>query len=298
MTFSITDTLFNEIISALDNQEIKYLVDSQTGTLIEADKAGKDEDRFYELPEWNSASGFKLREDFVETVRIPLVKEKLQTVMHSGRGVFKNFRLVLKEYPEVEKRWFIFKNNTMGLYINQWYNDLREIWGLEKLDYIPESDENLIHDDFVFSEYESAVNREDVILHMHEFFLGKEQDLSEELREAFFEMWKKQFMNADSTGQTGLICHSLSDDFAGCITASSLIENQEKISVLTNLFVPENYRGLGIGTELISMCFAKLKENGTRWVLLPDVIMSETLQPLLSRMGFEKAGYGYAAKLQ
>ena len=298
MTFSITDSLFDQIIAALDNQEVKYFVDAKEGVLVEASAAGSDKDRFYELPEWNSASGFKLREDFTATVRIPLVKEKLQEVLHSGRGVFKNYRLVLKEYPEVEKRWFIFKNNTMGLYINQWYNDLREIWGLEKLDYIPESDENLIHDDFVFCEYESEVNKEDVMLHMHEFFLGKEQDLPEELKAALYEMWKKQFLNADSTEQTGFICQSLSDDFAGCITASKISENQEKIYVLTNLFVPENFRGLGIGTELLSMCFSKLKESGVSWILLPNIIISETLQPLLSRMGFEQAGYGYAAKLQ
>ena len=296
MTFSITDSLFNDIITALDNQEKKYLLDSEQLVLREEGTVGDDEDRFYKLPEWNSANGFKLREDFVNTVRIPLVKEELQEVLHSGRGVFKNFRLVLKNYPDVEKRWFIFKNNTMGLYINNWYNSLREIWGLEKLDYIPESDEALIHDDFTFHEYDSEKNREEIIRHMNVFFT-REQDLLEGLKAAFFEMWKKQFLDADSIGQTGFVCRSLSDDFAGCITASQILDNQKKISVLTNLFVPEDFRGLGIGTELLSMCFAKLKENGISWVLLPDVIMSETLQPLLSRMGFEKAGYGYAAKL-
>ena len=78
MTFSITDSLFDQIIAALDNQEVKYFVDAKEGVLVEASAAGSDKDRFYELPEWNSASGFKLREDFTATVRIPLVKEKLQ----------------------------------------------------------------------------------------------------------------------------------------------------------------------------------------------------------------------------
>ena len=50
------------------------------------------------LPEWDSAAGFKLREDFVSNLNSPLAHEALQEVLHSGRGVFRNFRNVIKDY--------------------------------------------------------------------------------------------------------------------------------------------------------------------------------------------------------
>ena len=64
-----------------------------------------------------------------------------------------NFRNTLKKYPEIDKRWHIFKHRTMSARINEWYNSLREIWGLEKLDQLSESDDALVHDDFSFEEY-------------------------------------------------------------------------------------------------------------------------------------------------
>ena len=170
MTFNLTESLLDEIITALENQEQQFLVDAAQNALIEKSEGFKgDNDFFYELPEWDSARGFKLREDFVANLNSPLAHEALQEVLHSGRGVFRNFRNVLKDYPEVEKRWHIYKNNKMMCYINDWYNNLREVWGLEKLDYVPESDDNLIHDDFSFTAY-SQENKKEVLLHMNAAF--------------------------------------------------------------------------------------------------------------------------------
>lgn len=299
MKFELTVSLLNEIATALENQDAKFLVDAEKESLLQIDgKIKSDNIRFYELPEWTSSNGFKLREDFVSALNAPIAKEELQEVLHSGREVFKNFRLVLKKYPEVEKKWFHYKNQVMGLYINNWYNELREIWGLEKLDYIPESDEYLIHDDFTFVDYDSDVDNENIVQQLNAYFLGEEQDLPEELRIAFFETWKKGFESGESIGQTGLICRSLSDDFAGVITASPVAGKQDNIMMLTTLFVPVNFRGLGIGTELLSMYLSKLKECGKKWILLPSTIAADIIQPLLISTGFKKVGSVYAALLQ
>lgn len=299
MFFTLTETLVDDIQSALENQEKSFIVNAEQGIIIEKTPSVKvDEDKFYELPEWTSANGFKLREDFVNNLYSPIVHDELQAVLHSGRGVFKNFRNVLKEYPEVEKKWHVFKNRTMNAYINDWYNSLREIWGLEKLDYISEADETLIHDDFSFSEYNFEVDNSEIFQNINAAFGTENQDTPEEIKTAIYEMWKNQFESFDSTSQIGYVCRSLSDEFAGCITAVPVTEKQEKIMVLSSLFVPVNFRGLGIGTELLSMCLSKLKECGKTWILLPNIIIPENLMPLLSRTGFEKTGSGYAAKLQ
>lgn len=300
MMFELTESLVNEIRNALDNQEQKFLIDATTNSLIELadDSVAIDNDSFYALPEWTSANGFKLREDFVSILNAPIAKDELQEVLHSGRGVFKNFRTVLKKYPEVEKKWFLYKNNTMGLYINNWFNELRDIWGLEKLDYIPESDENLIHDDFSFREYDSETDQQDIIHYINAYFLGEEPDLPEELTQAFFEIWKTGFTGCNSINQTGFICHSLSEDFAGCITASPVSAAQDNIMILTTLFVPVNFRGLGIGTELLTMYLSKQKELGKKWILLPETYIPDNLLPLITGAGFKKTGSVYAAFLK
>ena len=186
----------------------------------------------------------------------------------------------------------------MLAYINDWYNGLREMWGLEKLDYFPESDENLIHDDFTFSEYDSQTDKNCVMLHVNETFYNEQESLPEVLKSALYEMWRNQFECADSSEQYGIVCHSLSEEFAGCITASAVSKNQEQVYKITSLFVPVQFRGLGIATELLSMCLSELKRSGKQYILLPDIIIPEIIKPLLFRNGFEEIESGLAAKLQ
>ena len=297
MTFTLTESLLDEIITALENQEQQFLVDAAQNKLVEkTDGLKGDDEFFYELPEWDSAAGFKLREDFVSKLNSPLAHEALQEVLHSGRGVFRNFRNVIKEYPEVEKRWHVYKNNQMLSYINDWYNNLREVWGLEKLDYVPESDDSLIHDDFSFTAY-TQKNKKELLLHMNAAFRERNENLSQELSQAIYNIWLEQFELAESKGELGFICRSFSNDFAGCITVSQVSQKQEKVMVLTSLFVPEAFRGLGIGTELINMCLSELKKLGKTWLILPNMTLPDFLEPLLLRTGFCKIDSGYTVEL-
>ena len=299
MTFVLNDSLLNKIQSALENQEQKFVLDAQTCTLVQkTDSVQEDGERYYELPEWDSAAGFALREDFVNALNSPLAHEELQQVLHSGRGVFKNFRNVLKNYPEVEKKWHLYKNTKMLNYINGWYNNLREVWGLEKLDYVPESDDSLIHDDFSFEAYNSQSDKKELILNANADFKARNDNLSQDLLQALFDLWQRQFEQAELEGQTGFICRSFSNDFAGCITTSYVSDRQEKVMILTSLFVPASFRGLGIGTELISMCLCQLKKLGKTWLILPKMFIPDFLEPLLLRTGFEKIESGFAVKLQ
>ena len=294
MTFTLTESLLDEIITALENQEQQFLVDAAQNKLVEkTDGLKGDDELFYELPEWDSAAGFKLREDFVSNLNSPLAHEALQEVLHSGRGVFRNFRNVIMDYPEVEKRWHIYKNNKMMCYINDWYNNLREVWGLEKLDYVPESDDSLIHDDFSFTAY-TQKNKKELLLHMNAAFRERNENLSQELSQAIYNIWLEQFELAESKGELGFICRSFSNDFAGCITVSQVSNKQEKVMALTSLFVPEAFRGLGIGTELINMCLSELKKLGKTWLILPNMTVPDYLEPLLLRTGFNKIDFGYA----
>lgn len=298
MTFNLTDELLEEIISAMENQEAVFVVDAVTCKLVEKINGQNepDEDKYYSLPEWKPADGFAIRDAFVNQLHSPLAHDELQNVLHSGRGVFKNFKNVLKEYPEVDKRWHIFKRKMMSARISQWYDSLREIWGLEKLDQFSESEDGLVYDDFAFKEYNPSVDKKTILLNIS-YDLDDEENLPSEVQSAIYGMWRTQFENDDAPEQSGYVCNSLSDDFAGCITASSSFKNQDKIMVITSLFVPEQFRGLGIGTELISMCISKLQNSGKKWVIIPYYIVPEILQPLLVRTGFNKINSGYLLQL-
>lgn len=290
MIFTLTDRLLGDIIQAMENQEKVFVVNAASSQLVE--EIQSDEENFYKLPEWTPSDGFKMRQDFVDALHAPIAKEELQAVLHSGRGVFKNFRTILKSYPEIDKRWHIFKNKYMSIRINDWYNSLREVWGLEKLDQYTEADEVLIHDDFSFTEYISEIDNKLIFKNINANFIDDE-NLPSELKNAIYEMWKSQFEKYETTNQIGYICKSLSDDFAGCITTSPILNNQEKIIIVTSFFVPEQFRGLGIGTELISMCISKLQSLGKKIILLPNLMAPEIIEPLLIRTGFVKNNFGY-----
>ena len=66
---------------------------------------------------------------------------------------------------------------------------------------------------------------------------------------------------------------------------------------MTDFFVPQNYRGLGIGKELLSRCIALLKNCGIQRFLLLNSIFPKFLEPLLVRFGFEKVGSGFVLNL-
>ena len=283
----------------MENQDVEYAVDAEEGQLVISDSDGHipDDERYYILPEWGPSDGFELREEFVNNLHSPLAREELQSAMHSGRGVFKNFRNVLKSYPEVDKRWHIYKHRFMSARINEWYNSLREIWGLEKLDQLPESDETLVHDDFSFKVYDSEADKKTILLNITAGAC-EDETLPPDVNGAFYGLWRTQFEGARIENQTGYICSSISDEFAGCITASPLLQNQEKIVMITSLFVPEQFRGLGIGTELIDMCISRLTDCGKTWVIIPSTIAPDILQPLLTRIGFRKINSGYILSLE
>ncbi|MBR1639904.1 MAG: GNAT family N-acetyltransferase [Treponema sp.] len=275
----------------MENQDCRFLVDAGQGCLVEA-QCKADDTRFYDLPDWNAADGYTMREAFVANLHAPLAKDELQQVLHSGRGVFRNFRNVIKNYPEVDKRWHIFKHNTMSARINKWYDSLCEIWGLEKLDHLSDSDESLVHDDFSFSDYDSSADMEQILLNISNFFRDDES-LPEDVQKLKHDLWLGRFKTADSVGQDGIVCRSLSEDFAGCITASSFSSKQEKVMYVTCLFVTEQYRGLGVAAELIAMLINRCMNCGKKWIFMPEEFIPEIIEPLLIRTGFEKKLGGY-----
>lgn len=309
MTFELTDSLKSSLLNALENQSEAFVVDAAKACLVSAgdDESGSnsiDEENFYSIPEWTSEDGFDLRTRFAENLRSPIVHDELMEVLHSGRGVFRNFKEVIKQYPEVEKLWHRFKTKEMLGLITDWYNSLREVWGLEKLDQIPELDDTPVYDDFSFEEYDSKYAQE-IRQQLGALLDGSNSDLPAEVSSAFQTIWQNQF-DADyskcenlhgSVNAGGIVCRSLSDDFAGCILVKPVCGERKNVILVTNFFVSARFRGLGIGTELLSKLVSNLQSTEEKWLVMPNFIIPETLKPLLLRTGFVQYDFGFLLKI-
>ncbi len=295
MYFDLTESLIDSILDAMDNQTSIFVLNTKESVLVPAEQSTADNGQFISLPKWTSADGFEIRQQFVLNLHTPVAKDELQQILHSGRGVFRNFKNCLKQYPEIEKRWHLFKRLKMLSRINDWYNALRELWGLEALPSEPEDFEDLVKNDFVFRGYNSEQDKE-LILQYADANTGlSDAPLEKEVSRALTFLWKSQFQIQSEN--LGFICRTFSNDFTGCITFQPCPSTSAKTVVMTAFFVLQNFRGLGIGKELLSLSLDDLRKRKIQWVIITNVIIPDHMIPLLNRLGFEKLGSGYIAKL-
>jgi len=175
----------------------------------------------------------------------------------------------------------------------QWYNLLRDTWGLEKLGEEPEDSEDLIHDDFIFRQYQHNTDEEHLLLASNSIMAEMERDWPGELGVALSELWQNQYIHGEQKSSFSLIVETVDGDFAGCIAACPCPTYARKTMLLTTFFVLQNYRGLGLGKELLSICLSNLKRQGIRWVILSNMIIPSFLVSCLTRFGFVSYGGGY-----
>lgn len=152
MAPELTPELIDQIIFGMENQSENTVFDTETGELITEKEAEDDPERYVSIPEWNSLHGYQLMERFVHTLRNPIVRESLREALSRGRGVFRNFKNVLRERRDIERLWFSFKEREMRAVVIDWYNRLCEAKGFEKLPAEPEDD--IMVEELVLSDFE------------------------------------------------------------------------------------------------------------------------------------------------
>lgn len=315
MTFKLTDSLIDEILFAMEDQGTVSCVDAKNGTLRvlasdfmdaaeyngneEVEEVEIDDENYYSIPSWDSSDGFELMENFTAGLHNPNAHKELRTCLANRRGVFRNFKNILKTYPEVEKKWFAYKDKVMHGRITEWYNELCESWGLEGLEENPESEdtEYLVQDDFEFTEYDSLKDKECVDREVAKLAEELKENYSGELGGAVFDILKRQSDFCSGGDKFGYVCCSQDKEFLGCALVSYCPSSAEKTVVFTDFFVIQNYRGLGIGRELMSKCLAGLKKRGIQWVILTNTVQPESMESLLFEFSFAKKDFGYAVNL-
>lgn len=310
MTFSLTETLRDQILFAMEDQNCLSCVDAKDGRVavvsssdgameIEVDgEIDIDEENYYSLPEWDSSDGFEMMENFTAGLHSPQAHDQLRRCLANRRGVFRNFKDIIRSYPEVEKKWFAFKDKTMQGRITEWYNDLCESWGLEHLeqDFLDDT-ENLVCDDFEFTVYDSVKDKESVDRAGCMWADELKANYSGETGAAVAAMAETYRNNPLFESKKGFVCRTNEGEFAGYVLTCVFTSSAKKTAALTDLFVIQNYRGLGIGRELIQKCLEELKNCGIQRVILFNSVIPSSMESLLSQFSFEKTDFGYLAKL-
>lgn len=297
MKFDLTEEIRNQIIFSMEDQEKTYVFDSIDLKLVSISEAEDCKDRFYSIPVWNSMSGFKLMGRFVSLLRNPLARESLRCVLFNGRGVFRNFKNVLKEYPEVERLWYTFKDREMNQIIIDWYNVLCESWGLEKLGQEPDENADVIHEDFNFREANLDQDADNIFMCSDDLMKEIENLYTGEPGIALAELWQSQRYSFDQESECTIVAETVDGDFAGCITTTFISEKTCHTGIITTIFVIPRYRGLGISAELLSQCLIVLKKKGIRWVLCSSHFIPKAVINILQNSGFKQLGTGFIVEL-
>jgi GNAT superfamily N-acetyltransferase len=274
MSFELTDALVDELLFCMEDQEGEFLVDTQEGVVIgpgagfEARDAGTD--RCIPLPGWESSDGYRLMERFAAAFRNPLIRGELTGALNQGKGVFRAFKDTLARYPEVEKRWFAFKEREMKREILRWYNGLREEWGLARIGGEPEETGDLLLEDFRFRP-------------------GKDRDtagageLHRRLREEQGEIPGGETVPWAFPGDFSLVAETGNGEFVGYLAA---VWQGDTLCVRA-LEVRAEYQGLGIGEALVSRFVEAARERSAPGIALDLPALAEGFSRVLLRESFK-----------
>jgi len=152
MGFELDNILINQILFHMENQEGVFVLDARKNQIVNSANINNDDNNYISLPQWGAKDGYRLMEKFTASLNNPVVRHELTAALNKNKGVFRAFRDVLEQYPEVEKMWLKYKEKKIRSQIIAWYNALREEWGLEPVGGEPEDTSSLILEDFIFKE--------------------------------------------------------------------------------------------------------------------------------------------------
>jgi ribosomal protein S18 acetylase RimI-like enzyme len=252
MRFELDNTILNEILFYMENQDSEFLLDTQEVIIVDIhnndykdDVDFTNERRFISLPRWSSVDGYRLMETFAAKLKNHIVSQELSAALNRSKKVFRSFRNVLEQYPETEKMWFSYKEQKMKDEVITWYNSLREEWGLEPFGIEPEDNLSLVLEDFTLREGNKTDCENAAALHK----LCIEERKSE-IFSALFEETNPFIFPGDFC----VIVENPAGDFCGFISA---VADSGFHFRICQLEIKSEYRGMGLGKTLLAKLLEK-----------------------------------------
>ncbi len=274
MDFSLDNELIEQIIFAMEDQQHSYYVHRHSGELVREEEIDVDadepqqgiEDPFVPIPEWQPVHGFLLMEKFVARLRNPLLREQLKDALASGRGVFRKFKDILKTSREAEHVWFNFKERELRQVVRRWYNDQRELAGLERLEEEPEEVNGL--EDLLGSDFAILPGQErhlDAVRELDETaFAARFPDADARRVADFWRESRASLSDLSAKDSILLVAETPEQEFAGFVWA---VENMDvlvpgRILQVHQLAVVQRYQGMGLGAMLLRRIIAEARDRG------------------------------------
>ncbi len=293
--FLMENTISDEILFAMENQEMDFMVSAETGALVlmnddsmdsgfESLEEGED---LLSPPAWTSADGYALMEAFAAGVSDPQARSSLLAALSRGRGVFKAFKKALEPFTELERRWFDYKHHAMSKRIAEWYDEARIAHGLERLGPEPDEADDLLSDDFSFR----FAGREGWQDCLPLFRQGLDEALStfpEPLVEYEYTAMEREISEGGKEGLVLAIAVAIGGAIAGIAAARKVFVADSSFGKLVYLYVAPEHRRLGLGRRLTEAARERLAKDG-----IPRFIVDMPFMP--AGFGSSMSAYGYEA---
>ncbi len=279
--FKLTPELMDQIIFAMENQTMEFYLDPESLLLVSKDELDSSltPEGLIELPDWNPSDGYQLMDSFTVVLRNPVYRERLRQILSSGRGVFRGFKNVLKERPDLEKLWFAHKDREMKRRVRLWYGELCEFWGVESLGLEPEETGDLFLDEFSMEESGADEESAETFRRLYE----------QELYLDYPEGVRRLLLNSPCmTDGRQILFKALSPE--GSVCALLAFSLKDEYAVLTCFYVLPEYRGAGVASGLLDRASHSCYEKGASFMIISLPPEGEVLRHNLSRRGFRDTG--------
>ncbi|MFP4383726.1 MAG: UPF0158 family protein [Spirochaetia bacterium] len=311
MKFELDKELTDLIIFGMENQGTDFYLDTLDLTLVSDEdfsspdfdlpdgEIGTDgEERFISIPEWRSVNGYNLMEKFVASLHNPIFREKLRNILASGRGVFRQFKDTVRERPEIERLWFSFKEREMREVVRDWYNGLREQWGLERLELHEVETDQLILSDFVFTQ-DSRKWTEEIRAADKAAFTDMFGDFGDAYAAWAADRERRLIPSPDDPASLVITSETLGGEFAGFAWGvSENLSDGRMLFFLAQLYVIPEYRGLGLGTELFERLTDAAYVKGADRFELSCFGSGKIMEDYLERCGFAPLGRAFGIEMR
>lgn len=291
--FELNDTILERVIFAMEDQSKAYLVDCDSGDLVQ--KSGVQQlgpgamDRLVEPPAWTSNDGFKLMELFASSVRNPELKTELSQALSRGKRVFKTFKEILGTRPDTEKAFSDFKLRHMRIKVQGWLNDIREANGLSRLPEEPEETDDLLLTDF--SVFFASIA--DTPFDVHSLLDKACLESQNAIPQALISMEKEALAAFLRQNVSTAVCAWVDDEHnipVGVIVGAIESVAGRALALIRFLHVDQSYRNLGIGTMLLEQLISHFKGKGISSIYLESLFLPFEYETSLTASGFSPTG--------
>jgi len=291
MPVPLSSALVDQILFAMEDQE-SFSVLNLTNRQVEIceDENACGDGSVIPLPTWSSSDGFRMMREFSEGLHNPTVQAELRTVLDSGHGVFRRFKMVLKPRDLLYRQWLRFKRKFMEEKVRLWLDQWPEVMADDPTEPAFVGEESgLLAADFTFREGaadEAALLQDWDTEACHEaaqLYFGESlaADYAEYFRRGrHFEPGHDRFWVAvnPQSEWAGVIWGRI---WAGERADASVVEVQL-------WFVDPEYRGLGVGSRLLETLRAG--HGPTPAVVVATLAADRRVEGPLGRAGFRQTG--------